>query len=272
MEDGATQPRIGRRVQRVERAEAEDLAGVDRVRIADQGLDSGNGEPVRAGGDRRAGRGAGRCGNRRGGRVERGSERQPMGAAGAHRGQRRGAVPLWQAGEQVRQAVQPARGDGFRLGIADGAGQHDLGRGDGLLIVMRGQADLAFGQQKAEIVPHLAVQPGVRRGLRRPDSVVEAAEDDEIGLGRAGLQRAADEDRGVDGFRAADGAALQDGEEQGLVVEGGKRPAGLRLAPEFGDGHGGFAAGCHLPEAAGAFPEGAAGQCLGAGDMAGEMG
>ena len=69
-----------------------------------------------------------------------------MVAACAHIRQRRVAASFRQAVQQVGQAVEPTRGDGFGIGIAMGAGQHHFLCCNGLLVIMRGQADLTIWQ------------------------------------------------------------------------------------------------------------------------------
>ncbi|OYZ99410.1 MAG: hypothetical protein B7Y02_19245, partial [Rhodobacterales bacterium 17-64-5] len=58
-----------------------------------------------------------------GGLFQGAGEREPLGAACAHIGQREAAVLLRQAVHQIHQAVEPAAGDGFSLGIADSPGE-----------------------------------------------------------------------------------------------------------------------------------------------------
>ena len=74
----------------------------------------------------------------------RSTSRQPNSATRLHLFQRKRAVLRGQAGHQVAQAVQPARGDGFGLGVAGGAGARGpddcvigAGRGSGA----RGRGD-----------------------------------------------------------------------------------------------------------------------------------
>ena len=85
------------------------------------------------------------------------------------------------ARKKIGQPVDPARGHGFRLVGPDRAADPNLGRCDGLLEIMGGKANPAFGQQKPRLSPHLAIEPRVGRGGFGPSALVHAAKDDQIG-------------------------------------------------------------------------------------------
>ena len=128
--DGALVGGAGVGVDIVERPQAEDMAGINGVRIAQPGFDLGDGEAARAGIERRAWRRrAGRL-RRRLRRVEHFLPSEPAPRFLLDKG-----VEL--AGrEHGFEARQPARGH-RRLALdAPGAGQHDLRRGAALGEIM----------------------------------------------------------------------------------------------------------------------------------------
>ena len=103
VDDGAAGQRVGLAAGRVEAAEAEDLAGVDAVGVADQAFHFGDGELGRAGLGRWARRRPAGGRHRGGGGVEAGGVGGEAGAAGLGGGERRRAFGA-EAGEQVLEA------------------------------------------------------------------------------------------------------------------------------------------------------------------------
>ncbi len=160
-------------VEFVERLQTEDVAGVDRVGIAQPGLDLGDRERARARRQRRAG-----CG-RRVRLVRRGVEHFGNARDGRRRGQ--GAVQSDRAQYGV-EPQQPARGHGGRALVTGCAGQDHLGCRHRLGKIMGRDADRALGEGDAEIAPHLPRHPGIVFPRAGPHTLVEAAQNDEIGL------------------------------------------------------------------------------------------
>ena len=217
MHDDAAHGRVWRLHQRVQRTQFQAVFGIDRIGITDQAFDLCHRQRVGACGTGRARRRA-----RRGGHTGHGFQRtgliQPVVAAFDHRRPRRITALRGQAIQQVAQTIQPTRGHGFRLVRPDRAGQADLGRGNGLLIVMGRQADPPFGQQQTGFQAHLAVQPGVGRRGFGPCAVIQPAKDHQIGALHAGLERAPDHDVGMRRVAVADFALLQQGTHQIGVI------------------------------------------------------
>src|SRR3546814_10370360 len=58
---------------------------------------------------------------------------------------------------------------------------------------MGGLAEAAFRRRQAELFAHRPAEPGIFLGLWRPGALVEAAEDDAVGLLQAGFEQAPDE-------------------------------------------------------------------------------
>jgi hypothetical protein len=153
--------------------------------------------------------------------------------------------------------VEPAGRDGLGLGVADGAGEEDLGRRDGLLEVVGRQTDAAFGQEQTRIAAHLAVQPGVGIGQRGPCAFVKPAEDDEVRALHPRLDRAPDHDEGMRRDRVAHLGAVKDAlKERRVVAERQVGPVD-RLAQELVHHLARLASRRLVPEAAASLPAGA---------------
>ena len=235
MQHHAAQPGVGLGAQRVQRAQPKHMPGVDRIGIAHQPGHFGQRQLPGPLVHRRAGRGA-RRGIDLGHAVERGGKVQPAHPLSAHVFQRLGPADRGQAVHQVHQPVQPARRHGLRLGPPDRAGQHHARRGDRLLIVMRRQADLAIRQEQARLFPHRPVQPGVRRRLGGPGSVVQPTQDHQIRPLPPRLQRAPDHDAGMHGFGLAHLMPLQHAMEQRRIIAGRDIAARPSLGLQLGHG------------------------------------
>ena len=116
---------------------------------------------------------------------------------------------------------------------------------------MGGQTDAAFGQEQTRFAPHLAVEPGVGIGKRRPDPFVQPAEDDEVRALHARLDRAPDHDAGMRSDRIADLGPVEDAREQRRIVADGEVGSVDGLAQELLHHLARLAAGGALPEPAG---------------------
>ena len=157
-------------IELVQRLELEDVAGIDRIGVAQPGLDLRHREPARPRGERRPG-----CGRRQwpvmfgpvdllGGGLDRLVRPERMIESG---------------GAQYRiEAQQPTRRHGRHTLLPRGAGQHHLRRPEGLDKVMRGDTDRAFWDGDAELAPHRPRHPRVVLGRTGPAAFVEPAEDE----------------------------------------------------------------------------------------------
>ncbi len=133
--------------------QAQHMLGIDRVGVADQALDLGDRQLSRAA-PRPAGAATG-AGGRIGPRAPLPAPRaQPSQLSPRARMSASACAPPWSGNppQQVGQPVQPARGTVSASSDAQRAGQPDLGRGDGLLEIMRRQPDPPFGQQQPRLV------------------------------------------------------------------------------------------------------------------------
>ncbi len=209
MDDGAAVARAGRGIDRIERLQAQNVAGVDRVGIA---------QPVLDGSDRQlAGpRGARRLGCRTlgvphlGRRIERAREGEVAFTA------RDDTFPAF-AGERGN-SLHKARGDGRAAGHLGRARKDDFTCAQCLREVVRGEADAALGRIEAEIAAHRAAQPRVVARLRRPGTLVQPAQHDAVDRLQARLQRAVDMRAQLAAFRTTHHAVANGGLEQLGVV------------------------------------------------------
>ena len=218
VDDGAAVARAGRGVDFVERLKAQDIAGVDRVGIAQPVLDRGDREPrrPRCNGRRRR-RPQGRPHRRR--LVERARQRNVLRAAFGH------GLPAFLAGE-CGEALHETRGHGRRAGDLLRPRQHDLRHAERLREVMRGQADAPLRRIEAELPPHRPAEPGIAARFRRPARFVQSAEHDAVDRLKARFERTVDVHAHVAHFRAAYDAVTDGRMKHFDVVAGGQRKAG----------------------------------------------
>ena len=230
MDDGAAVARAGRRVDRVERLQAENMARVNRIGIA---------QPVLDGGDRQAQRPCREFRFRRralgrfhlGRMIERAGELEISVAA------RERAVPA-RAGERG-DALHEARGHGRAAGDLGGAAEDDFRGAQALGEIVRGKADAALWRIETEIAAHRAAQPGIVARLGRPGALVEAAQHHPVDGLQARFQRPVDMHAHVVDFRAAHHAVGDCGVEQfGIVGFGDGKPSGGRALGKFLEGAG----------------------------------
>ena len=172
--------------------EPQNALGVDRVRIAPQGLDPGDAERARAQFDRRARR-----------RPLRPARPPPAGRARG-RSRDRLAAPLGRldrlcAGRRL-DPQEKARGDGRLAAALLRAAEDRLAgaeRGDK---VMRRLPDAPLGRREPELGAHRSVEKGVGLDRGRPDLFVEPGQQRAVEA-RAGALRAGRESSGADGRR-----------------------------------------------------------------------
>ncbi len=212
-------------VDRVDRPQAQDVARIDRVGIADPGLDRGDRELARPGFDRRPWRG------RRAGRVL--ARIVELALPGQGRALFGAAVPqifleLHRA-QHGFEPQQPARRHGGRALDPRGPGQHHLARAEALGEIMRRRADAPLGRGQAEIPPHRPRQPGIAVGAGRPHALVQAAEHHEIGLLQARLEQAPDEQARMAAIGGPHHHAAQERFEQRGIIRSGQA-AGIPAA------------------------------------------
>ncbi len=224
--------RVGLGAQGIERLQPQHMAGIDRIGIADQRRDLGDRQTPGPRPDRRAGRGARRARRRRRRRLECRGHGKPPVPARAHRVQRRHAALPGHPAQKIHEPVQPARRHGLRLGVAHRARQHDLGRRRGQHEIMRSKADPPLGRHEAHGHPHRPVQPGIGRGQRRPDPVIEAPEHDQIRSFGPRLAGAADHNARMRCDGLAHRFAREHVGEQPRMLLGRHRPRGVGFGPE----------------------------------------
>ena len=161
MQRRATLAQIRGAMQRVKRFQPQDMAGINRIGIADQFTDLRYKKFARAGRDRGA-----RC-RARGGRYRRIGGIQRLGPSqifcGPRTHLRQGPITTLrrQALQQICQSVQPARGNRLGLGAAQRTAQHNTARGNRLLEIMGRQPNLTFRQQQPGCMAQTAIQPRV---------------------------------------------------------------------------------------------------------------
>ncbi len=208
----------------IERLQAQDIAGVDRVGIAQPVLDLGDRQPRRPRRERRLRRRALGGFHVAPDDRARGRARDSCCRARATSSQR--------ARRRARRcAARSARPRSARR-RAWRRGEDDFRRAERLREVVRGQADAALGRIEAEIAAHRPAEPGIAARLRRPGAFVEAAEHDAVDRLQARFQRAEDAHAHVARFRAAHHAVADGGVEQfGIVAcarRRGRRRTGCR--------------------------------------------
>jgi hypothetical protein len=189
-----------------------------------------------------------------GGRDRRGRPVEPEGvgeqAVAAGLGRCESGLALGAEAEQeVLEPEQPARGDGRRLGVAGGAGEHDDARAGRLLEVVRREADPGLGARQAERAAHGAAEPGIGARQPRPGALVEAAEDHQVGRLHARLERAPDRDAWVGDRRGLGDVARGDQRlEERAVLGGVERRGGVGLGGERVEERAGLLTGVFVPE------------------------
>ena len=146
-------------IELVERLEPEDVAGVDRIGVAQPGLDLGDRQLARARGERRARRG------RRQRPVVRGWS---ISSAGRRRSRARPSAPSSPTARSTASSRNSQRdGTVGTPSLPRGAGQRHLRRADRLGKIVRGDADRALRHGDAEFLAHLPRHPRVVAGRAR---------------------------------------------------------------------------------------------------------
>ena len=254
-------------VDGIERDEPQNVAGIDGVGIAHQGLDLGHREAARPGIDRRARR------RRRHrldgfGPVERRLPAEPALALGAvDRSEQRRALVAACRLQRVLQLEQPARGHTRRALHPVGAGQQHLGRREALDEIVGGKADAPLRRGQAERGAHGPAQPRVGARIGGPGSLVEAAEAQEIGVLQPCLQGTPDVQPGMQPVGGAHHLGGHQRLEQRRIVAPAHRREARRRGLEPGDEGGRRLARLARPQPLGAGFGGAGGKRLGEGDM-----
>ena len=219
--DVASVPRTRRRVDLVERAQAEDMPGVDRIGIAQPQLDLRDRQRRRPHMSAAASAQAARARLAGCRRVEHARKRDITRAA-LQRGlparlARDRGEPLHEARRHRRRAAELGR-----------AGEDHLGRAERLREIVRREADAPLRQVEAELVAHRPAEPGIAARLRRPDALDQPAQHQAIDRLQARFERAVDAHPHV-GFGPADFLVGDRGVEQLDIIAGlDRRGAGLR--------------------------------------------
>ena len=169
-----------------ERLQAENVFGIDRVRVAPQRLDPGDAERPGTVLYRRARRRPWR-GPERVRLIERAREGEIAPAAFLSVADRLRA----RAGGG-REALQKTRGDGRLAAALLRPAQDRLARPERGDEIMRGLADSPFRRREAERGAHRPVEEGVGLDRRRPDRFVEARQQHAIELEQARLEETED--------------------------------------------------------------------------------
>ncbi len=226
MDRGAAIGRRQRHVDRIERLQVQHVPRIDRVGIAQQIFDLGDGELRGACGARRLWLGLSDW-LPRVGMIERIGHVQVAPAFCLR------ALPALIAGDRL-QTMQEARGDRRRSRDLGRMREDDIARAKQLDEVVGGKADAPFRQIEAEGPAHRPAQPGIVARLRRPHAFDEAADDDAIGFGETRFQRTIDAQcRGQQLARAHDLVAERDLEQLGIIDQRGEE-AGRLLARNQG--------------------------------------
>ena len=171
---------------RLERLQAENVFGVDRIRVAAQGLDPGDAQRARA-------------------KLNRRSRRRPY--SGPELGRliesaRKGEVApaaLLRVGKRLRacagrgdETLQKTRGDGRLAAAFLRPAQDRLGRPERGDEIMRRLADSPLRRREAERGAHRPVEKGVGVDRGRPDRFVEARQQHAIEAEQARFEQAED--------------------------------------------------------------------------------
>ena len=161
-------------IELVQRHEIEDVAGIDRIGVAQPRFYLGHRELAWARSERRPRR--------------RGRQRAVLFGLVDLVGRELHRLipsecPIETSGAQHRiEPQEPARRHGWDAILSGGAGQHHLGRPERLGKVVRGDADRTFGNSDPELPPHLPRHPGIVFRSTRPAALVEPAEDEQVGV------------------------------------------------------------------------------------------
>ena len=238
VDDVAALGRARRRVDLIERRQAQDALGVDRIRIAQPVLDVGHRQARRPRGARRRRRRARR------GRdlfrvVQRARAAEVEVAAVDHR------LPLRPG--NGGEALDEARWNGRRAGNLGGAGEDHVARAEQLSKIVSRKPDAALGQVEAELLAHRAAEPGVGPAFRRPCSLDESPENHAIAFGQPRFERPEDahpqprprrpphDAVGKGGGKQLDVVGRRDGEDGGgftdrKLIERLREPAAVRTS------------------------------------------
>ena len=213
--------------QRLQRFQAQHALGVDRIGVAEQPLDLGDGEAPQATFQRRPGRGTG--GTRLvAGFVERtriGEVRLTLGAQLLAAG--------WPGKRQ--QPLQPARRNRRRAVGTQRPRHHHARDSHRHPEIVGGEADAALRRVEQDLRAHQPRQEGVALGALRPAALVEAAEDHQIDVLEPRFERAPDEGAAGEAGARAHGHIGGERGEDVRPFGGGDRKAHIRRGDEFGE-------------------------------------
>ena len=130
--------------------------------------------------------------------------------------------------EVARQAAadrvepqQEARGHRRRAAVAPRAGDQHFGRAERAREIVRGKADPELQRRHAERRANLRRKPRIGRWKRRPNSFVEAAEDDQVGALQPRLEQPPDENPRMPAIRRPNRALIEQLPKQRHRVLGG---------------------------------------------------
>ena len=214
-------PRGGRfRIQRVERAQAEDRLRVELVGIAAQPVDRGDGQRHVALLRRwhRFGLGIGRCGR---GAVDLASERDRFHLA----------VLVGQLAQHGLHSHDEAAGNHRPALIAQGMAQHHFRCAERPGKVMRGQADAELRPRHAQRTQHGGGKQRFGRRAGRPAALGQPGADHQVGTAHPRFQQAIDRDARVAAPRRAHCHAVhriaQHGGQIARADHGANRPRAL---------------------------------------------
>ena len=208
-----------RGIERIERLELKDRAGIELIGIATQPVEPGGGninQPLRR---QRAGPRA-RIGGCRIGAIDQPGKPQRL-------------TFLMPPDKFTQHRLDPqykARWHHWRAGIAPRPAEHHIGRAQRSGKIMRGKADAKIRAGHAQRAQHWRGQQGIGRGVGRPDALGQPAADDQVRPRHARLEQAVDRDARVPApwrtHRDAQHGVMQHGMQLARV-----QPAAAHRAP-----------------------------------------
>ncbi len=186
--DGAARGGIELGAERLQLVELQNVAGEDLVGVGDHPLDAAHAELARS---RLEPVGTASAPSRLEVRTCRGRAPRTPGAL------RPRAKTKARGVDQRGEPLQPARRHGGHALGLERAREIDGAGAEALREVVRGKADVPLWRRQSERYRHRPAEPRARLSRPGPDALVEAAEDDDIGLLQARLERSPDREAGM---------------------------------------------------------------------------
>ena len=221
---GLTRARL--RAEILQLLQGQDVARMNGIGIAAQGLDLGDAERRRAQLQRRA-----RLWAPDGGDLVRTVEaaRQCENVVAAPLAGREGIA------RQRFEPLQEPRGHGGRAATLAGAADDDARRAHRHGEIMRRLADAPLGGRQAKLGAHRAVEESAGLCLRRPDGFVEPCEQHHVGIDEPRLQEAEDLQAWMRAHRTAHDLFSRHQIDERAIIDGAEGDRRIGLVGQFGE-------------------------------------